>query len=424
MPAPIGSPLSRVAADSPTDISLIDYLRALWQVRVGVAALIATSVIAGGLWAWSTPRVYEASATLMVARPKTGQSGSADTSVASFVTLLQNRSLAARAIEKFSLDRTHRLSPNALLEGHLRAQEVPGTNVLRLAMRLGDPTLAAEVANFIAEASLDLNRRISGDEAVALRDYIGQQVEQTRTRLTALEAQLVSYKREAQLDVLKSDIDTLLNQRSDYLNLLVEIEAEKARLAKAESERTERPQLLTVNRTDREDANSAAGSGTSASSRGSALQSQVVNPVYEVLDQEVATTRATLEGLDRRRLELAKQLQTTKGELPKLNALYEREVTQAKLQMEYDLATKLYAELFTRFEQANIDVASRTTTLQIVDRAYPPDRPIAPRPTLMMVTALGLGVGAALLLGLLQWLMTSQGRTLVARREHADRRAS
>lgn len=429
MPAPLGPPLSRVAADHPRDLGITDYLRALWQVRRWAVTLVVASTVAGVVWAWSLPRTYEASATLMVARPKTGQAAAAETSVASFVTLLQNRALAARAIEHFNLGGpSGGITPNAFLEGHLRVQEVLGTSVLRLSIRLGDPARAAEVANFIADASIEMNRRFSSDEAVAIRDYIGRQVEQTRLRLTELESQLVAYKREAQLDLLKNDIDTLLSQRSEYLNLLVDIEAEKARLAKAETERSARPQLLVVSRSFEGEPAAAAPSNEAGAGRtsdpGTTIQTQVVNPVFDVLDEEVATARATLEGLERRRSELAKQLETKNGELPKLNSLYEREVTQAKLQMEYDLATKLYAELFTRFEQANIEVASRTTTLQVVDRAYPPDRPIAPRPTLLVTVAVALGVVAALLVALLQLLMTTQGRTLVAHRDHADLRAS
>ena len=73
-------------------------------------------------------------------------------------------------------------------------------------------------------------------------------------------------------------------------------------------------------------------------------------------------------------------LKLSTGDLAKLRELYGKESELSRRQLEYKLASDLYSDVATRYEQTRIRVASRGTQLSIIDPALPPTGPIAPQP--------------------------------------------
>jgi uncharacterized protein involved in exopolysaccharide biosynthesis len=63
-----------------------------------------------------------------------------------------------------------------------------------------------------------------------------------------------------------------------------------------------------------------------------------------------------------------------------LTALYQQENTLDRLKLDFELAKSAYGEAAAQYENATLQVASRSAELQVVDPAVPPDRPFAPRP--------------------------------------------
>ena len=70
------------------------------------------------------------------------------------------------------------------------------------------------------------------------------------------------------------------------------------------------------------------------------LTNPFVNPVYQTLDFQIATTRTRIAALERGRDELMNVKKLGGKELAQLNELYRREIEQARLQANFDLATK------------------------------------------------------------------------------------
>ena len=70
------------------------------------------------------------------------------------------------------------------------------------------------------------------------------------------------------------------------------------------------------------------------------------------------------------------------------------------------MAKRVYVEVATRYEQARLQVASRTPQLQVLDDALPPDRPVSPRPlrdtAIAMALALVLSTLSALFIGFIR----------------------
>jgi uncharacterized protein involved in exopolysaccharide biosynthesis len=86
-------------------------------------------------------------------------------------------------------------------------------------------------------------------------------------------------------------------------------------------------------------------------------------------------SRATLAGLDRERRQLLGGQRSEADQQAKMTLLYEREIELKRLELERDLAEKLYVEVANRYEGARLQVASRSAQLQIIEEALPPDQP-------------------------------------------------
>jgi uncharacterized protein involved in exopolysaccharide biosynthesis len=210
------------------------------------------------------------------------------------------------------------------------------------------------------------------------RDDIKQQLDDSLKRMNESEVRLRTAREKSQIELLKKDIDSALQERSGLLKLQIGIERERAQLAKAEGELSARQRLDVVNRTIDSDpalleASRAAGSG-SRDVLGLKLRSEEVNEVYQKLDEEVAKSRAKLAGLERERAQMASR-KLDGEELAALRTLYAAEAEVTRLEMDRDLSRKIYQDVATSFEKARLSVASRSSALQIVDAAVVPDRP-------------------------------------------------
>lgn len=456
------------ADDDGDDIDLLPHIQAVWRHRLPV---LAATLLAGAITlvaCWLTPPAYEARAQVIVTTPKGGETTTTTpVSVPTFRALIDNQSLAARVIQESGLKGPpYSMTPRTFLSRHLVVDAVRDSNVINIAVRLSDPRLAADVANRFANRAVDLAGQVSLQEALTAQAILKDQLGEVKNRLDGAEATLAAYRKEAQLDLVKEDVDALLGQRGDLARLLVQIEGEKARLAKATEEigKQERTRavptavntaaaLSEVLREDRaaEDRQQAAGqqrrreakrteailsvARTEAQrqmathddpatavtgsdrrtdpSRDQLRQAQkpetaarepvtapmelrgeavsgFVNPVYEILNQQIAMSRMRLADLEKQRAELVGTLKLSAPQLAQLSELYRRESQQSRLETEHDLARRMYLEVATRYEQTRLQVAGQSAQLHVLDPALPPDSPVSPRPLLYTVVALAL----------------------------------
>jgi succinoglycan biosynthesis transport protein ExoP len=270
--------------------------------------------------------------------------------------------------------------------------------VIVVKVRLWDRDLAAKVANRLADDAVQLAQRLNQEETVSARDIIKAQIDQSKKRLDQAELRLEEFKRKAQIELLRKDVDALLGQRGALLALLVEIEAEQARLSQAEAQLANRGRIDTLKRSIDTDpaAMEAARRGSSDSTvLPLQLRNEFVNPVYESLDEVIASSRTRLAGLQKQKSELIDVRKLDRDQQAKLSLLYQQEMELSRLQTEYDLSRTVYLEAATRNEQTRIQVAGRSAQLQPLDAALPPDRPVSRN--VLRNTAIALVLGSTLM---------------------------
>ncbi len=385
------------------EVSLAEYMAELWQHRlvlVGIALLTAAIALLIGL---NRAPVYQATSRLMVSQSKIGDQASSSVSVGTYRAMVNSQTLVLKVITDLGLTGPpHNLSVTRVMEAHLQVDVLPDTQVIQISTRLGDPAQAAAFANRLAERAVEVSRQASQEDIVTARDTIKSQLDESRNRLTLAEKSLESYRKEAQLDALKKEVGAMLDERSRLLSLLVEIEAERARIRQTTEELAHQEPVRDVRRSVSPTTvlNPPTNPPTTPPERQEfKLREDVINPfanpVYEVLQQQLSASRTRLSGLEKQRAEIIRATDVGQAGANKLKELYTKEAETERLQTELALSKQVYLDVSNRYEQARIQVASRSAQLQMIDQAVPPTIPISPRVIRDTVFATALTVVAA-----------------------------
>ena len=384
------------------ELDLAEYARVLWQRRwsIASAALVCGSLLAG--WSFLAPRQFEAAATLAVAASKLGSDTSRQVTTGDFLPLVRSRTVAAQVIAELRLhEPPHLLSTTDFIEKVLRVEDLRTTSLIELRVTLNDPALAARAANAVARRAIELSRKLNQDEAVQARDYIKEQLDEARVRREQAATALEDFRKTAQIELLREDLEAMLDARGGLLQLQVDTEAERARLGRSEQELAGQERTGSVLRSIDSNPTMLEGAREAGASPGDALRLQMreeyVNRVFDRLTEDVAETRASLAALEKRQTQLLAGKKIGARRLPELDDLYSREMMLNRLQLDYDLANKVYTEVATQYEGSRLQVAGRSAQLQIIDSALPPDRPMSRKVARNGVAGAMLGGGAAAL---------------------------
>lgn len=348
---------------------------------------------------------YEGATTLLVVVP--AKQAISPSNSATFRAIIENGSLASQVVSELGLAQPpHNLTPQGFLERALNVEQVSGTNLVRVKVRLGVPTLAAEASRRLARKAILLTQRVNQEEGSSIQEQLKNHLNDAAHRMSDAESELLAYQQHAQVELLSRDTQALLEKRGDLLRLVVDIEREKARLSTAEQEIKRQEPVLTVGRAVgaeqamRRVQQQDAEAGTAVDPENLDLTNRFVNPVYQTLDYQLATSRARLASLERERQQLLDVNKLGGQELAQLSDLYRRQIEQARLQTRFDLAKRVYSDLSVRYEESRTEAFGNTAQLQLIDEAILPDRPLSRRRATSSLLGTLAGVMAACLTAL------------------------
>lgn len=458
-----GAPVRPVTpAPQPDEIDLLAYMSTCWRYRyILLAIVVGVAVVTFAINRSLTP-TYEVSFRLLASASKVGDTTPPAVSVAAFRELLESQSLAAALLDEFKLEGPpQNLTPRRFLADHVTIRLIPDTLIINVAVRLNDPDLLVKVANRYAEKVVDLAQRLNVGEGEYVTQMIRQELDGAVKRLNAAEQAMRQFQHRTQIELLRTDVDTMLLRRPEALDLTVQIEGERGRLRQAEAELANQERVRDVPRSvnsvaplqpltnprrppdapkpeppsDRPPAAKptppgqiAAGqppAGAESERRQPARSSSppaaqrddqsfrpelldpYINPLYEVLQRDVADSRSRLAGLEQQRKELVGRLKLDAPAAETLNRLYEAESGLTALTRDYEVARAAYLNAATRHEDARLQIAVRSARIQVLDQALPPDHAVAPR-TLRNTAAASL---IALTIAIIAVLVLDASRT-------------
>ena len=391
--------------DDDAEIDIGRYVLALWQHRLIIAGVCIACALLLFLVSMRSRPVYEATAQLLVSRSRIGDTAASQPmtppgSGVSYQGRLDNRGVAAEIVQAFALDRSLGLNGSSLLAA-MSSESNAESNVISIKVRLSDPALAAKVANAFADHAVDLAARLNQKDITTARDAIRSQVDDMAAHLDHAQASLETFRRTAQLDLLQAGMTGLLNHKVEQTTLLLDIASEKARLKSAEEEIAMQPParsartvvdvagaLDAVKEQERAmptapmaDATAADRAKQTPEDRAYRIRSDAispyVNPVYEILQQQIVSSRTRLAALERRWFEMERLLKLNGAQTAGLAEMYSRQLRMGRLEADYDVAREAYVEASTRYEKVQLQVAAGSARLQVLDVAVPPDGPVS-----------------------------------------------
>src|SRR5580700_10856296 len=143
----------------------VDYLRRRWPVMV---IACASAVLLALVVSLLLPKQYTATASIIIeppggsdARITTAVSSMYLESLKSYELFGNSETLFARAAEKFHLRSSESQSLEAIQHRVLKVSKLRDTKVLEVGAKLSDPKLAQALAQYIAEETVNMNRRES-----------------------------------------------------------------------------------------------------------------------------------------------------------------------------------------------------------------------------------------------------------------------
>ena len=379
-------------------IELIDYLRVIlkwkWIIIIGTLACMAVA----GAVSFLLPKIYQASVTLMVSEPKMAESTSATQYFVSYPLktyegIIKNRSLEAKVIERLKLD----LSPYEMtlddLNENITVESSRDSKLISLKVEFPDSELAQQIANELAVLAVDFNKTLTEKESVDSRDFIKVQLEEAKLKLEQSEKALLDFQRVAQIDSLKKELAIQLtlkgNFEIDFKNTETALEQNKARLQKIEEQFKSQDKTFKLASNLVEDPAYQQSLATLSKADIKALlginmEKEVQNPVYFHLESQLVDIVSSIGGLLAKKANLEASLKENTTRLKKLqDELAQKEIELGKLIRERELAQATYKMLTVRYDEARIQVASRTQELKIVDPATIPEKAIKPKKKLI-----------------------------------------
>jgi len=382
-PSPVREETARPVGD---EIDLLAYGRTWWRYRY---VLLAVAVVVGAstyaINRAMTP-TYEVAFRLMASEPRLDNEPERSVGIVTFRELVESPSEAAALIQEFGLDRPpHNLTVARFLDENVNVEVIRDSPIIRVTVRLKDRDLLVKVARRYAERVVTTAQRLNVEGIDDMTRRIKDQRDSAVDRLNAISRELQEYRRRTQLEVLENDVNAILARRPDALDLIVQIQGERARVRQTEAELARQPEVRPVPRAtdDAPDTSAQSGAGKAKEPEGLKIRSDLlnpyINPVYDGLQRDLSRSRTQLASLEQQRRELADRIDLDAPSAKKLNRLYDVRAGLDALTRDEDVARTAYLNAANKYEDARLQSTVRTPRLHILDAALPPDHPVAPR---------------------------------------------
>lgn len=438
--------LQQQDAESP----LTQYLQILVRQRWIVLAIIAAGVLAAAFINATTVKLYRSTGSMEIAREAARVVNDGDTQPRQAAAgqefyqtqygLLRSRALAEQTVATLRLadnptflygyggkkapanalagDRQRReRSAAGLLMTHLTVEPVRGSSLVQLSFDSPDPALSATIVNSIAKnfISSTLNRRFQA--TAYARQFLQQQIENTRQKLEASERALVAYAGQQRIinyesGVSGKDQDSSNGTSVESTNLRALNDAlNAAKIDRAQAEAHYQQALRSAGLNAPESLQDSTV--VTLRSQRAQLQSDYQRlsaqfrsdyPQMVALRQQIAeldkqlgkqgavvldSLRAGYQAAAQRQGELQGQVDQLKNNVIDLRG---RTVQYNTLQRDADTNRALYDALLQRYKEIGIAGGVGTNNVSVVDTALPSGSPVTPRTSMNLLLGLLLGV--------------------------------
>jgi polysaccharide biosynthesis transport protein len=407
------------------------------------SVIVITAVALG--WTWRKPRIYQATATVILDPQAPKVLGGQMAEVVQLGTgafwanadyyntqykIIRSRSIAEHVVRKYELHKDPRLgfanlpeeaaiaAATSVVIGSVRVLPVRESRIIGIGFRSTNPQLAADLSNYLSEVYTEQNLAVKLEATRSATRWVAKQLDEARDELDRSETALYTFKRDNNiLSVALEDRQNLISQALGGFSD-ASTQAKKQRIdLEARRKAVEAILIGELVEIPASFAASTVLEGLSANYMDERRKLSTLQERYGPKHPEVVYQERRVEAA---RADLKQQAQTllrtmdaeisglktaeTKydGELQRLTAealeLNKKEIEYKKLSRDSENSAAVYSLLLKRLNESGLQEQDHTNNIRPLDRALVPTDPV--EPNMRNAGMLGLTLGLLLSLGL------------------------
>jgi tyrosine-protein kinase Etk/Wzc len=363
-------PVSANQEEMEDEINLIDLVYPIYKRRKFLIRFCLVIAAAAGIWSFLMPKTYEATAVILpisednnssslsgLASSLLGQSalgglvnlgGASSTSSDTFEAILNSNELAADVLKRydyFSMMGISIKAENAAIKslaGSLTVTSSKKDPTISISIQSKDPILASELANSYVKGLDNYNLNNTFTSAGRLRQYIEKRMDEASRELDQAQAELQGFQE-------KNKTVSVSQQAEATLKVLGEMEAQRLAL---EVEKQSKEKFF----------------------KGSHYEIGQLDAQIDALKKNIDNLTYSNQG--------SVPIETEKGKVEfyiPLTSMTGLSFDESKLLLKVKAKTGVITLLTTQLEQAKLDEAKDIPTINILEWASPPERPVKPK---------------------------------------------
>lgn len=353
------------------ELSLLDIWMILWRRKGLIFLLTFLFGAVATFYAFTAPFIYRGESKVLPPGSRSGGLMSQLGGIADFmgfssassggqmlIGVLKSNSVVDAVIQKFNLAEYYeeeiRFHLRRTVLGNLEATEDRESGVVTIAYLDKDPKKAADIANEFVDQLQAKMRDMSYKDALERREFFENQLKQAEQQLNDAEQAMMKYQQNSGVLSLGSQTASLLGSIASLRNQIAAKNVEISSLASYAREDNPRLKLA---------------------------RSQL-----EAMTKELRRLEEEQKRTERRQGRvLSGDILSSLGNVPELSVEYMR------YERDLRFANVKYDTMLRQYENAKLSEASDFSTVQIIDRATPPDWKYKPRRAMIMIVGTMMG---------------------------------
>ena len=347
--------------DIEDEINLTDLVLVLLKWKRMIVLIVFATIIISAIYSLLIPKTY--TATALILPPQKGESGlsgilsqggafeslglsllGTKSSTDVFVGILESRTVADILIKKFDLHQVYKQKNVDVLYKTLAAgtkiQVSRKSQIVSVSVQERDPIRAAEMANAYVDALDQVNRNVNSSEGHRKRVFLEDRVEKVKKDLVVAETALKEFQQKYKLIAIDEQAKAAIEGAARLKGEIIVAQTELEVLKQFGTERQNEAIMLKSKIAELEHHLSRIGQGDTENSEGSENKAfRKVNPDFYI----------------------------PFSELPELGMQLARLTREAKVQ------AKVFELITSQYELAKIEEAKDMNTIQVLDKAVPPE---------------------------------------------------
>ena len=262
------------------------------------------------------------------------------------------------------------------LASRINLETIKDTQLITIKMQHKDPTKAANIINKVGENFISVVEANAKERVTKTSENIKEQMEVEKKKYDEALIELKEFLSQSRnADELELELDAKLEQITSFKTKLNEFDIRKDALVSAIQVAEKDP-----NRSNRLVMNMTSGESSS--------MNLIFDESTKALKIELAEVETSIESTKNKIAEMQKDIENLQTELQ------DKKHKESLVQQKVDIAQTTYEAFVNKYEELKVAESSKIgeSSIIIISRAHPSNRPVAPRKSLNVAISLVLGL--------------------------------